>query len=246
MTNAIIFDGVGKDFMQNAQLTTAIKSLSFAIQKSDYVCVLGRSGCGKSTIINLLLGLIKPDRGTITILGHDPHKQFQNMKGRIGCVFQSDRLLPWRSALDNVMLPGEILGMKSSHHRQQAQALLQQFGLQGFEHTRPSELSGGMRQRVAIARALISDPDILLADEAFGHLDEATAESLRHDFKTIAKAGNKTVLHVTHSIDEALSLSDKMIVLGRPGKVINIYDNSRKEDTPTLRQKIAADLRSEA
>jgi NitT/TauT family transport system ATP-binding protein len=246
MDNAIIFDAVGKDFNNNAQVTTAIKSLSFTIQRGDYVCVLGRSGCGKSTIINLLLGLIKPDRGSINMLGHDPYQQFQNMKGRIGCVFQGDRLLPWRSALDNVMLPGEILGMKTSQHRQQALALLHQFGLQGFEHARPSELSGGMRQRVAIARALISDPDILLADEAFGHLDEATAENLRHDFKTLAKAGNKTVLHVTHSIDEAVSLSDKMIVLGRPGKVINIYDNSHKEHAQSLRHKIAADLRSEA
>ncbi|PWC19538.1 ABC transporter ATP-binding protein [Brenneria corticis] len=243
MTNAMVFNGVGKDFNQNGHPTTAIRHLSFTVRQGDYVCVLGRSGCGKSTLINLLLGLLSPDRGDISVFGSDPYKEFQILKGRIGCVFQGDRLLPWRSAIDNVLLPGEILGLKSVAHQQQAITLLHQFGLKGFEHARPSELSGGMRQRVAIARALISNPDILLADEAFGHLDEATGDSLRHDFKTIAKNGRKTVLHVTHSIDEALNLSDEIIVLGRPGKLLNIYPNTPEINRSDLRKKIVADLK---
>ena len=243
MSDVIVFNNVGKDFEQQDGPTTAIQNLSFTVQGGDYVCVLGRSGCGKSTLINLLLGLLNSDRGQITVFGKDPFSEFQQLKGRIGCVFQGDRLLPWRSAIDNVLLPSEILGLRTQEHHQYAATLLRQFGLQGFEKARPSELSGGMRQRVAIARALVSNPEILLADEAFGHLDEATGDSLRHDFKLTAKNGNKTVLHVTHSIDEAISLSDKIVMLGRQGKLLNIYANNDDSHKKELRDKIAEDLK---
>jgi NitT/TauT family transport system ATP-binding protein len=137
----------------------------------------------------------------------------------VGCVFQSDRLLPWRSAIDNVRVPLEIIGLSEAELPEKPADLIARLGLRGFENAYPHELSGGMRQRVALARALISDPDVLLADEAFGHLDEVTGERLRKEFWQLAKDGGKTVLHITHSIDEAISLSDRILVFGRPGRV---------------------------
>jgi len=151
----------------------------------------------------------------------DPFHQFNALRGQVGCVFQSDRLLPWRTAIDNVRVPIEIIGTPERNLRETPQQLLERFGLGGFEDAYPHELSGGMRQRVALARALVSDPAILLADEAFGHLDEVTGERLRTEFRQIAKAGGKTVLHITHSIDEAISLSDRILVFERPGHIVS-------------------------
>lgn len=223
--NVVVFENVGKTFGRNGHSVTAIEDLTFSVKDGEYLCVLGRSGCGKSTSINLLLGLLRPERGKVLVHGLDPYADFNALKGRIGCIFQNDRLLPWRSAMDNVLLPREILGNRDREAHRTARNLLARFGLEGFENARPSELSGGMRQRVAVARALASDPDILLADEAFGHLDEATGEQLRRDFKATAEQGGKAVLHVTHSIDEALDLGDRIVVLGRPGKILATFDN---------------------
>lgn len=248
MTHAISFQNVGKTFTRRGKRTVAIEDLSFAIEKGSYACVLGRSGCGKSTTINLLLGLSKPDRGAVRVLGHDPHAAFDKLKGHIGCVFQNDRLLPWRNAMDNVLLPLEILDVKDADHWRRASEWIERFGLAGFEKSHPSELSGGMRQRVALARALASDPDILLADEAFGHLDAATGDKLRRDFKAVASQGGKTVLHVTHSIDEAIELADQIIVLGRPGRILATFDNTQSRDTAEtgqLRNEIMRHLRQD-
>lgn len=248
MAQAISFQTVSKSFVRGGRRTVAIEDLSFTIEQGRYVCVLGRSGCGKSTMINLLLGLSKPDRGAVRVLGHDPHDSFDRLKGHIGCVFQNDRLLPWRNAMDNVLLPLEILDVKDADHWHRASQWIERFGLAGFEKAHPSELSGGMRQRVALARALASDPDILLADEAFGHLDAATGDKLRRAFKAVARQGGKTVLHVTHSIDEAIELADQIIVLGRPGRILATFDNTQSRDgaaTDALRQDIMRYLRKD-
>jgi NitT/TauT family transport system ATP-binding protein len=218
LNEAIRFTSVHKLFRSGEQATLALRHLSFTIERGEYVCVLGRSGCGKSTTVNLLLGLSTPTSGRISVLGHDPHHEFAQLRGRIGCVFQNDRLLPWRNAIDNVRLPMEILGLDPNSDR--PTTWLQRLGLQGFEYAMPHQLSGGMRQRVALARALTSDPDILLADEAFGHLDEVTGADLRTQFRRLAKERRKTVLHITHSIDEALDVSDRILVLGKPGTVV--------------------------
>jgi NitT/TauT family transport system ATP-binding protein len=216
--SAISFRNVAKVF-PGRKPTTAIADLSFDIRRGEYVCVVGRTGCGKSTTVNLLLGVEKPTGGTISILGLDPFRQFDGLRGQIGCVFQNDRLLPWRSALDNVRVPIEIIRRPEHELKASPRQLLDRLGLRGFENSYPHELSGGMRQRVALARALVSDPDILLADEAFSHLDEVTGGQLRAEFRQLAKETGKTVLHITHSIDEAITMGDRILVFGRPGRV---------------------------
>lgn len=219
MTDVLIaFRGVTKTFSGRRPLT-AVAGLSFEIERGEYVCIVGRTGCGKSTALNLLLGMEKPSRGSISVLGHDPFRQFNALRGQVGCVFQSDRLLPWRTAIGNVRVPIEIIGRHESELKEGPRQLLERLGLGGFENAYPHELSGGMRQRVGLARALASDPAILLADEAFGHLDEVTGGRLRADFRHVAKQGGKTVVHVTHSIDEAITLGDRILVFGRPGHI---------------------------
>jgi NitT/TauT family transport system ATP-binding protein len=239
---AISFRHVAKRFDGRSPVT-AIADLSFDIARGDYVCVVGRTGCGKSTTVNLLLGIEKPSAGSISVLGLDPLVQFNALRGQIGCVFQNDRLLPWRTAIENVRVPIEIIGRPAAALADAPQRLLQRVGLAGFENAYPPELSGGMRQRVGIARALASDPAILIADEAFGHLDEVTGARLREEFRRIAKDGGKTVLHVTHSIDEALTLADRILVFARPGRVaadITIDDAARATARESLRREIYA------
>ncbi|MCK9919177.1 ABC transporter ATP-binding protein [Microbacteriaceae bacterium K1510] len=219
MTNAISFGQVTKTF-NGRNAVTAVKDLSFEVAAGDYVCILGRTGCGKSTTVNMLLGIEKPSAGAVRVLGLDPYRQFNALRGQIGCVFQSDRLLPWRTAIGNVRVPLEIIGRSEDTFPEDAKSLLKRVGLAGFEDAYPHELSGGMRQRVALARALVSDPAVLLADEAFSHLDEVTGARLRTEFRELAKERGKTVLHITHSIDEAITLSDRVLVFGRPGHVV--------------------------
>jgi NitT/TauT family transport system ATP-binding protein len=216
---AIAFDNVMKSFAGNAR-QAALRDLSFSVARGEYVCIVGRTGCGKSTTVNLVLGLDRPDHGRISVLGVDPRGAFYSLRGRIGCVFQSDRLLPWRNIIDNVNVPVEIIGRAHLSNAPSAGDCLAEVGLSGYEKAYPHELSGGMRQRVALARAIVSNPDLLIADEAFGHLDEVTARTLRQSFKQIARAGGKTVLQITHSIDEAIELADRILVFGRPGHVV--------------------------
>jgi NitT/TauT family transport system ATP-binding protein len=220
VTDAVIaFRGVAKIFGGRSPVT-AIADLSFEVRRGEYVCIVGRTGCGKSTTVNLLLGIEKPSRGTVSILGLDPFRAFDRLRGEIGCVFQNDRLLPWRSALDNVRVPLEIMRRPEHGLKESPEQLLGRLGLSGFANAFPHQLSGGMRQRVALARALVSDPNILVADEAFGHLDEVTGGQLRAEFRGLAKTAGKTVLHITHSIDEAILLADRALVFGRPGRVV--------------------------
>ncbi|OWJ69185.1 ABC transporter ATP-binding protein [Inquilinus limosus] len=219
---AIRFSDVTRIFPRPVR-RPAVLGLQFAVERGDYVCILGRTGCGKSTTVNLLLGLDRPTSGKITVFGHDPARDFRALRGRIGCVFQSDRLLPWRTAVGNVRVPLEIIGPRGPE-APSAEECLAKVGLAGYEDAFPHELSGGMRQRVALARALVSDPDILVADEAFGHLDEVTAHTLRAAFKEIARETGKTVLQITHSIDEALALANRILVFGRPGHVAADFD----------------------
>jgi NitT/TauT family transport system ATP-binding protein len=241
---AILFVDVDKLFWQGDRTISALEHLTFAIAQGEYTCVLGRSGCGKSTTANLLLGLERPTAGRIAVFGQDPADDFAQLRGRLGSIFQSDRLLPWRTALENVRLPLEILHLERSHLSTSPHEWLERLGLQGFESAYPHQLSGGMRSRAALARALVAEPDILIADEAFAHLDEVSAERLRREFHHLAKTEGKTVLHITHSIDEALSLADRILVLGKPGHVVADLQDIPSQDRAALRIQLLAHLQT--
>jgi NitT/TauT family transport system ATP-binding protein len=183
------------------------------------VAVLGKTGCGKSTIFNLIAGLAEPTSGRIAVDGLDPFGQFAALRGRIGIVFQGDRLMPWRTALDNVLLGFDILGVERARSAPVALGWLAKLGLSGHERDYPHALSGGMRQRVSIARALAVDPALILCDEPFSALDEMTARRLRAEFLRLVRDSARTALFITHSIDEALEVGDRIMVLHRPARI---------------------------
>jgi len=187
----------------------ALRGVSFSVCPSQFVCILGPSGSGKSTLLRILAGVLSPTSGQVRFSGGTP---------KIGFVFQQSNLMPWRTVLENITLPLEVEGMSREEGYPRAKELIDLVGLQGFENTWPRELSGGMAQRVAIARALVHDPDLLLLDEPFGSLDALTRERMGSELLQIWQVRQKTVLMVTHSISEALFLSDEVLVLTqRPG-----------------------------
>ena len=190
----------------------ALKDISFDVQAREFICVLGPSGSGKTTLLRILAGLIKPTSGSFTF-GHGEQPS-------IGMVFQQATLMPWRTVAENIKLPLEIKKMDDTSACNKAQEMIELVGLQGFEDSLPRDLSGGMAQRVAIARALIHDPDLLLLDEPFGSLDALTRERMWTELSRIWQARQKTVIMVTHSINESLFLADRVLVLTqRPGSV---------------------------
>jgi len=189
----------------------ALQAVSFSVTPRQFVCILGPSGSGKSTLLRILAGVLKPTRGSVVFKGGTP---------RIGFVFQQSNLMPWRTVMDNITLPLELEGFSRAAAHPRAQEMIDLVGLQGFERSWPRDLSGGMAQRVAIGRALVHDPDILLLDEPFGSLDALTRERMGGELLRIWQARQKTVLMVTHSINEALFLSDRILVLTqRPGSI---------------------------
>ena len=190
----------------------ALDNVTFEVCPREFICFLGPSGSGKTTLLRVLAGILRPDSGQV----HFAHRQHP----KIGMVFQQANLMPWRTVLDNIKLPLELEGLSESNARSKANDLIELVGLKGFEDNRPRDLSGGMAQRVAIARALIHDPDLLLLDEPFGSLDAITRERMWMELSRIWQARQKTVIMVTHSINESLFLADRVLVLTqRPGKV---------------------------
>ena len=200
---------------------TALEEVSFDIRSGEFVSLIGPSGCGKSTLLMLIGGLLMPTHGTISI----NDARVVQPETNLGVVFQNSVLLAWRNALDNVLLQIEMRGIATSAHRERARAMLASVGLEGFEDRLPHELSGGMQQRVSICRALIHDPPLLLMDEPFGALDAITRDQMALDFQRMWADGEKTVILVTHSISEAVFLSDRIIVLTpRPGRIDSVVD----------------------
>lgn len=203
----------GAAALHNGGGLEALGGVTFEVCPQDFVCVLGPSGSGKSTLLRILAGLLAPTAGRVLFPEGD--------RPRIGMVFQQANLMPWRRVLANITLPLELQGISAAAARSQALELIRLVGMEGFEDAWPRDLSGGMAQRVAIARALIHDPGLLLLDEPFGSLDALTRERMGEELLNIWQARRKTVIMVTHSISEALYLSDRVLVLSaRPGRIV--------------------------
>ena len=224
--SAIHLDGVSKVFGKAGSDAAyrAVDGLNLDVRPGEMLALLGKTGCGKSTIFNMIAGLTEPTSGTIRVSGRDPFADFDSFRGRIAIVFQNDRLLPWRTAIQNVELGLEMLEVPGADRRKTAQLWLTKLGLGGHENDYPHALSGGMRQRVSIARAFATNANILLCDEPFSALDESTAGRLRAEFVRLVKENGKTAVFITHSISEALEIGDRIVVLKRPAMIA--YDVS--------------------
>ncbi len=213
--------GLSKTYVTGAGDVTALKGLDFEIYDGEFVSVIGQSGCGKSTLLKLLAGLLPYTGGSVELNG----KPLRGPTREAAVVFQSPVLLPWRTVLDNVLLPIEFRKLPIAGYRQSAAGLLHMVGLSEFAQRYPFELSGGMQQRVAIVRALVQDPQLLLMDEPFGALDAMTRDQMNLELIRIWRESRKTVIFITHSIAEAVFLSDRVIAMtARPGSIAEIID----------------------
>jgi NitT/TauT family transport system ATP-binding protein len=220
---------IRKSFAARSGPVRVLDGLTFDILEGDFVSIIGPSGCGKTTIFNIIAGLLAPDAGTLTYQG----VQVAGLRGRVGYMMQKDLLLPWRTVLENVVLGLEIRGTDRREARDKARHYLDLYGLGGFETAYPRALSGGMRQRAALIRTLITDPDILLLDEPFSALDYQTRLYLEGVLMEAVAEFNKTVVLVTHDIDEAVALSRRVVVLNqRPTTVKAVYDIDIREHSP--------------
>ncbi len=209
-------NAVSMSFTGAAGPVDALAPVSFALREGTFVSVIGPSGCGKSTLFNVIAGLQRPSGGGISIDGEDATGTI----GRVGYMLQKDLLLPWRTVIDNVILGMEIKGVSRSRARATALPYLERYGLAGFENRFPRELSGGMRQRAALLRTLLLDTDIILLDEPFGALDAQTRSSMQEWLLQLWADFGKTVVFVTHDVDEAIYLSDEILVVSaRPGRI---------------------------
>ena len=208
--------GIRKDFGTGGRAVVALRDVDLVVEKGSFVSLCGPSGCGKSTLLSLILGLDRPTAGEIRIDG----KRVVGPGPGIGTVFQDANLMPWRSVRSNVLYPVELRRLDPRRYEEKARQLLELTGLSKFAGHYPAELSGGMRQRVAICRALILDPDILLMDEPFSALDALTRDEMSLELQRIWGLSGKTVVFVTHSIREAVFLSDRVVVMGiAPGRI---------------------------
>jgi len=213
---------VHKFYLAGEQSVYALQDIDLEIREREFVSVVGKSGCGKSTLLHCIAGLLPVSHGEIAINGERVQKP-----GRrdIGMVFQTSALLRWRTALENVLLPAEMFGLSRKDIEPRVRELLRLVDLQGFEKQYPNQLSGGMQQRVAIARALVHDPSVLLMDEPFGALDAHTRENMNLELMRIWEATPKTVLFVTHDLQEATFLSNRVVVMtAHPGTIQEIVE----------------------
>ena len=218
---AIEFHNVVKRFRRQDRRDEflAVDGLTFEASSGEMIAVLGRTGCGKSTMFNLLAGLLEPTEGVVRVLGHDPYNEFNWFRGKVAVVFQNDRLMPWRTAVENVELGIELTGTRKKERREIAMGWLERLGLAGREHDYPHALSGGMRQRVSLARAFAVNPQILLCDEPFSALDEVTGQRLRTEYAQLVQDDRKTSIFITHSISEAVQLGGRILVFRRPARI---------------------------
>lgn len=220
MEHILAFKNVYYNYHTNTGETVALKDVSFCIDKGQFVAIVGPSGCGKTTILSLIAGILTPTEGTIELKGSDDKSLCS-----IGYMFQKDQLFPWRTILKNIMIGLEISHKKTEENTNYLNELILKYGLKDFKNKYPNELSGGMRQRVALIRTLATKPSILLLDEPFSALDYQTRQNVVDDVAKIIKNEGKTSVLVTHDIEEAISMADKIIVLSkRPAFVKKIFE----------------------
>ena len=221
MQNLIEARGVSKIYQTKDGPVESLKPLDFSIREGEFVSVVGPSGCGKSTLLKMVAGLLPISGGTLKLAG----KLVDGPQKDVGIVFQSAVLLAWRTVLQNILLQAEMRHIPKAQALAKAMQLIEMVGLKGFEGKHPWQLSGGMQQRASICRALLHDPSLLLMDEPFGALDAMTREKMNLELQRIWSASQKTVLLITHSIPEAIFLSDRVMVMSeRPGSLAATYD----------------------
>ena len=216
----IAVKGVHKVYASRGEALLALRDINLDVYAGEFVSCVGPSGCGKSTLLNILAGLIDHTSGTVWFKGQEHHEP----RREIGLMFQTPVLFDWRTIIDNVLLPVEILGLAKAQYRARAIELLDLVGLKGFETAYPRQLSGGMQQRAALSRVLVYDPEVLLLDEPFGALDEFTREAMNLELLRIWHTTHKTVFFVTHNINEAVFLADRVVVMTpRPGQIAQSF-----------------------
>ncbi len=216
--DVIAVKGLHKHYHTRGGRIAALEAITFGVGEGEFIAVVGPSGCGKSTLLKILAGILPPSSGEARLRG----TPIVGPRRDIGVVFQAPVLFPWRTVLDNVLLPVDVQGLGRREHVHAAMDLLALVGLKDFEHRYPWELSGGMQQRVAITRALVHEPAMLLMDEPFGALDAMTRETMNLELQRIWLEHRKTVLFITHSIPEAVFLADRVLVMTpRPGRILD-------------------------
>ena len=218
----ISIEGLNKVyFSKKSEPTHALSDINFSIKQGEFISIVGPSGCGKTTLLNILACLLPKTSGSEKIAGQEVLEPLK----KVGMVFQAPTLLPWRTIRENIMIPVEVQKLDKESHLQRADELIKLVGLNGFENKYPNELSGGMQQRAGICRALVHSPAVLLMDEPFGALDAMTREYMNLELIRIWQESNQTIIFVTHSISEAVFLSDRVIVLSpRPGRIAEILE----------------------
>ena len=231
----VTINSVSKMFENKGTLFKSLENVDLEVNEGEFLCILGPSGCGKSTILRLIAGLDEPSSGQIlmdneVIIGPDSKR---------GMVFQEYSLFPWRSVIENVAFPLEMKGVPEEKRNKIAEDYLKIVGLENFRDSKPYELSGGMKQRVAIIRSLAGDPEVLLMDEPFGALDIQTRNQLQKDLLKIWEDKGKTIIFVTHSVDEAIFLGDRVVLMSKsPGKIAKIYEI----DIKRIRDRLSPDF----
>lgn len=225
---------VGLSYFTLKQETEALRDISIHIDRGEFISIVGPSGCGKSTLLSLISGMYKPTKGKVLIDG----EEVSGTSPKVGYMLQHDHLFEWRDVLSNLLVGAEVRRMDRRVAEKKALQLLERYGLGGFAHHNPAQLSGGMRQRVALIRTLVTEPDILLLDEPFSALDYQTRLTLSEEILTIIKDQRKTAILVTHDISEAISMADRVMVMSkRPSTISSIYDMEFEEGISPLRKR---------
>jgi ABC-type nitrate/sulfonate/bicarbonate transport system ATPase subunit len=251
-TPKIELEGIGQTFFVNGSALPVLQDIDLRVYRGEFVSLIGPSGCGKSTLLNIIAGLEEPTAGVIRSGGQPSAQRL----GDIGYMHQKDLLLPWRTVLDNAILGLELQGEPRPQARKRALEVMESFGLEGFEGSYPSLLSGGMRQRVAFLRTVLADREVILLDEPFGALDAMTRANMQEWLLQLWASWEKTVIMVTHDVDEALLLSDRVYVLtARPGRVKMVlpvdlprprrYEMVTEEAFVKMKAKVIAALRDD-